>query len=207
MGWINVEISCRSILNLYNYNIGVCCVCTLPNSLCVQWQEVYDKGRALYTSHLTQLSPDNIFSLRLIVHLFQACLELSIWEEALKYSIQILEPYLFVSIIQLSPHHTPPHTTPHTQPSLWAPSSCECIPAILMIGKLRLCLGTPDQLILSLDDLSKASPQLYSIIIHSYPPPLHAHAYAHSAGWDGSSETVRSWAPHHSANSHRADPT
>ena len=119
-----MEISCHCIIN---YNHQSVCVCMLPNSLCVQWQEMYDKGRALYTSHLTQLSHDNIFSLRLTIHLFQASRQLGLWEEALKYSIQILEPSLLVSNIQLSPN-TCTHPT-HTQPSLWAFSSFECIPA------------------------------------------------------------------------------
>ncbi|XP_064395293.1 histone-lysine N-methyltransferase SMYD3-like [Halichondria panicea] len=99
-----------------------------------EWQEMYDKGRALYTSHLTQLSPDNIFSLRLTIHLFQASRQLGLWEEALKYSIQILEPSLR--------HY-----------GLFHPLS---VSRLLAIGKLRLCLGTPDQLILALDDLTKA---------------------------------------------------
>ncbi len=66
----------------------------LPNSLCVQWQEVYDKGRALYTSHLTQLSPDNSLRMRLMYELSGASMKLCLWEEALEYSIQILEPFM-----------------------------------------------------------------------------------------------------------------
>ncbi|XP_064395526.1 histone-lysine N-methyltransferase SMYD3-like [Halichondria panicea] len=99
-----------------------------------EWQEVYDKGRALYTSHSTQLSHDNIFSLRLTIHLFQACLELCLWEEALKYSIQILEPSLR--------HYGPIHPV--------------SVSRLRIIGKLRLYLGTPDQLTLAQDDLTKA---------------------------------------------------
>ena len=70
------------------------CVCVLPNSLCVQWQEVYDKGRALYTSHLTQLSHDNVLSRRLMDHLILASVHSSLWEEGLKYSLQLLEVHL-----------------------------------------------------------------------------------------------------------------
>ncbi len=70
------------------------CVCMLPNSLCVQWQEVYDKGRALYTSHLTQLSHDNVLSRRLIDLLILASIHLCLWEESLEYSLQLLEVHL-----------------------------------------------------------------------------------------------------------------
>ena len=107
--------------------ISVYCVCMLPNSLCVQWQKVYDKGRALYASHSTRLSHDNILSMCLMDHLIDASNHLCLWEESLKYSIQLLEPSLLVIIIQLF-LNTHTHPT-HTQPSLWAPSSFECIPA------------------------------------------------------------------------------
>ncbi len=66
------------------------CVCVLPNSLCVQWQVVYDKCRALYTNQLTQLSPDNILRHRLMNHLFNASDHLHLWEEALEYSTELL---------------------------------------------------------------------------------------------------------------------
>ena len=55
---------------------------------------MYDKGRALYTSHLTQLSPDNIFSQRLMEHLFNASASLRLGKEALKYITQLLGPSL-----------------------------------------------------------------------------------------------------------------
>ncbi|XP_064395575.1 histone-lysine N-methyltransferase SMYD3-like [Halichondria panicea] len=99
-----------------------------------EWQEMYDKGRALYTSHSTQLSHDNILSMCLMDHLIDASNHLCLWEEALKYSIQVLEPSLR--------HY-----------GLLHPSS---VSRLLIIGELRLCLETTDQLILSLNDLTKA---------------------------------------------------
>ncbi|XP_064406459.1 histone-lysine N-methyltransferase SMYD3-like [Halichondria panicea] len=99
-----------------------------------EWQVMYDKGRALYTRHLTQLSPDNILGLRLMYHLIRAGLELCLWEEALEYSIKLLES----SLRQFGPFN--PMSVVH----------------LLRTGKLRRCLGTTDQLILSLADFTKA---------------------------------------------------
>ncbi|XP_064383603.1 histone-lysine N-methyltransferase SMYD3-like isoform X2 [Halichondria panicea] len=99
-----------------------------------EWQKVYDKGRALYASHSTRLSHDNILSMCLMDHLIDASNHLCLWEESLKYSIQLLEPSLR--------HY-----------GLLHPSS---VSRLLIIGELRLCLETTDQLILSLNDLTKA---------------------------------------------------
>ncbi len=81
--------------------VCVCvCVCVHSLTVCEQWQEVYDKGKgkALYTSHLTQISHDNVLSRRLMDHLSSDLIlsgvHLSLFEEALKYSIQLLEVYL-----------------------------------------------------------------------------------------------------------------
>ncbi len=74
------------------------CVCTLPNSLCVQWPVMYDKGWAPYTSHSTQISPDNI-----LVSVLWSIWSLPVSAEALKYVTQLLGP----SLILESPHPAP----------------------------------------------------------------------------------------------------
>ncbi len=92
---------------VYSITISVC-VCVLPNSLCVQWQEVYDKCRALYTSHSNQLSPDNILSQRLVEHLFNASARL-----CLSVHHRTIGTNSVSIIIQLT-FSPPPHTHTHT---------------------------------------------------------------------------------------------
>ncbi len=67
--------------------------------------------------------------------------------------------------------HTSAHTSAHTHSRHYGPLYPVSVVRLVRIGVLRGLLGTTDQLRLSIPDLIKASPPLYS----SVPPHTHTH--------------------------------
>ncbi len=157
------------------------CVCSL--TVCVYSGRRCMTKAELYTQAIRHNYPMIIFlvcvSLSICSRLVLSCVSgrrrsstaSKYWNHLCKSVIYSFSPNTHI------PHthtHTHTHTThpTHTHSRHYGPIHPVSVSRLRIIGKLRLYLGTPDQLTLAQDDLTKASPPLYSCVL---PPPPHTH--------------------------------